>query len=249
MDYDFKRPRRPVHSIFLHCSATDKESQDNPEFIRDVHVKENGWNDIGYHYFINKAGDLFTCRNIESTPAAQYQFNSGSIAICLSGLENFTDMQFATLEDLLHKIQDKYKKRLRIRGHREVAFLVPKDCPVYDYAKILNLKYEGESVETIQFKGKTHTIRSPIYYLRPENITETPEVKGITVAAGSGGVAVAAEILQEIDLAGVAEQVQVGTSIAGGLSVLIGYGPIVLGIIALIALSYAFYKFRDRIKL
>ncbi len=231
--YKFKKPKRHVHTIFLHCSATDHQEHDNAEFLRDVHIRQNGWRDIGYHYFINKRGDLFSCRGLEHTPAAQRGHNTGSIAICLSGLSEFTDAQFFALADLLDMIQEKYSKRLRIRGHREVA---NRDCPVYDYPAILDLVNEGTQAE-------------PKYYLRKERITETAEVKGLTVAAGAGGLAVAEELVKSADLVTVASQVQAGASIASTLGTLLHYGPIVLGVIALVALGYVFWKFKDRLGL
>lgn len=249
MQHKFKKPKRNIHSIFLHCSATDNPEHDNAEFLRDVHIRQNGWRDIGYHYFINKRGDLFSCRDLEDTPAAQYAFNTGTLAICLSGHQDFTDAQFFTLAELLDNIQDKYSKRLRIRGHKEVAFLTPKDCPVFDYAEILDLVHEGTSIETRKVRGTVYTIRSPIYYLRPERINEAPEVKGMTIAAGAGGVAVTEQVIKQTDLIEVASQVQAGTSIASSLAVVLNYGPIVLGVVALAGLGYAFWKFKGRLGL
>lgn len=233
MQYSFKKPKRHVHTIFLHCSATDNPQHDNLEFIKRVHVDENRWADIGYHFFINKRGDLFTARSLEKSPAAQRGHNTGTIAICVSGLQEFTDSQFYMLGELLEKIQAKYATRLRIRGHKEVA---ARDCPVFDYPKVLDLVNEGSEAQ-------------PEYYLRPERITETAEVKGLTVAAGAGTLAVAEELAKSADLVSVASQVQAGTTIASSLSMILNYGPIVLGVIALIALGYVFWKFKDRVGL
>lgn len=233
MNYKFIKPNRYINTIFLHCSATDNPRHDNAEWIRRLHINEKGFQDIGYHFFIRKDGTLETARNLEYRPAAQRGYNSGSIAICLSGLENFTEAQFFTLEQLLHKIQKAYNYRLRIRGHKEVA---AKECPVFDYANVLNLVNEGSFAD-------------PEYYLRKEKIKETPEGRGIIIAASAGGVAVAEQAAHQLDLIEIAGQAQAGASIATSLSIFLNYSPIFLGIIALAALSYAFYKFRHRLKL
>ena len=48
--YKFKRPKREIDRIFLHCSATNIPSHDDVEVIRRWH-KNQGWSDIGYHFF------------------------------------------------------------------------------------------------------------------------------------------------------------------------------------------------------
>lgn len=81
----FKKPRRRVNRVFLHCSASDVPAHDNVATIRRWHLAR-GFSDIGYHFFIHKNGKISKGRNIEKTPAAQRKNNTGTIAICLHGL-------------------------------------------------------------------------------------------------------------------------------------------------------------------
>jgi hypothetical protein len=134
----FVKPNRLVDRVFVHCSASDNPDHDNAATIRKWHVEDNDWSDIGYHYFIRKDGTLEDGRPLERTPAAQKNHNTGTIAICLSGLaeENFTLAQFATLKALALEINNAYGGALTFHGHREVA---SKACPVFDYKSVLML--------------------------------------------------------------------------------------------------------------
>jgi len=135
----FEKPERSVNVVFLHCSATS-----NPDIdVHDVHKwhLDRGWSGCGYNYFIKTDGTLQYGRDLEITPAAQSGYNTGSIAICLNGLEveDFTDAQLERLLEFCSEIDSAYNG-IRFRGHKEVA---AKDCPVFDYQKVLVLDSHG----------------------------------------------------------------------------------------------------------
>lgn len=139
----FVAPSRTVHTVFVHCSASDQANHDDVSVMRHWHVNGNGWSDVGYHYFITKAGDIQTGRPVEKTPAAQGSYNSGTIAICLHGLkeELFTQKQFESLIAFCKSVEAAYPdKKIRFRGHREVA---NKACPVFKYKVVLGLDSSG----------------------------------------------------------------------------------------------------------
>ena len=75
--------------------------------MRSWHL-DRKWSDVGYHYFIRKSGKLEVGRDIEKTPAAQGGNNTGTIAICLHGLDkaNFKKAQFRKLVSLCIEIRD-----------------------------------------------------------------------------------------------------------------------------------------------
>ena len=50
--------KRDVDRVFIHCSASDHAHHDDVKVMRDWHVNGNGWSDVGYHYFITKAGKI-----------------------------------------------------------------------------------------------------------------------------------------------------------------------------------------------
>lgn len=138
----FKAPNRAVDRVFLHCSASDKSRDDDVEVIRRWHVGGNGWSDVGYHYFITKAGQVQEGRSLQKQPAAQKPHNRGTIAICCHGLrpEKFTRAQFVALIDLCTQIDEAYRHEVTFHGHREVS---RKACPVYPYKEILGLDEDG----------------------------------------------------------------------------------------------------------
>lgn len=141
MDYQFKKPARPVDRVFVHCSASDRPEHDSWAVIDRWH-RENGWAGIGYHFFIRKDGTLELGRDLEKTPAAQEGNNLRTIAICLHGLnvDLFTEAQMATLRGLCLDIDHAYRGQLTFHGHCEVA---RKACPVIDYKAVLQLDGRG----------------------------------------------------------------------------------------------------------
>lgn len=149
----FRKPNRLVTKVFLHHSATDHPHHDNLTFIYNIHVKQNGWRDVGYHYFIDKAGMLLIGRPLEQQPAAQKGFNKGTIAICLSGKERFTQQQQDTLTRLCRKISQEIAG-VTFHGHKEVANTL---CPAYPYKEWLGLNDQGRMTPQIT-KPKPTTI-------------------------------------------------------------------------------------------
>lgn len=133
------QPMRQIDKVFIHCSASDHESHDDISVIRKWHVEERHFNDIGYHYFIKKSGEIQTGRPLDKVPAAQKGHNEGSIAICLSGLDHFTEKQFKALKALCHQIDTQHT--VTFHGHREVS---NKTCPNFNYKEVLDLDSDGK---------------------------------------------------------------------------------------------------------
>lgn len=141
---------RKITEIFIHCSATKPQWMINstPDQkvaeIRRWHMQENGWKDIGYHFVIDRSGDVVAGRSIERAGAHVRNHNANSIGICLIGgwggattdqfEEHFTELQrealFKLLDDLTPKFPD-----ARIRGHNEVA---AKACPCFNVSEFIN---------------------------------------------------------------------------------------------------------------
>ena len=138
---EFKRPRRRVDRVFIHCSASDIPAHDSVDVIRRWHL-ERGFSDIGYHFFIHKNGKISVGRDLERTPAAQYGHNLRTIAICLHGFkkEKFTQAQYRTLQRLCSWINTAYLGQVSFHGHCEVS---AKACPVIDYKEVLKLDAYG----------------------------------------------------------------------------------------------------------
>lgn len=157
---EFAPPSRLVDTVFVHCSASDRPEHDDVSVMREWHLDKN-WSDVGYHYFIQRDGEIQQGRPLLRIPAAQKGHNTGTIAICLHGLREdlFTADQFNSLRDLCASIDDSYMKSIRFRGHCEVA---AKSCPVFDYQTVLGLTLNGYrnadgSDPTPTISGKAHS--------------------------------------------------------------------------------------------
>lgn len=193
-DFTFAPPARAVHSLFVHCSASDRPEHDDVAVMRDWHVNGNGWADVGYHYYVKKSGVWQRGRPLESTPAAQGEgYNSGTIAICFGGLkrENFTTEQFRTGHAMVRAICDAYGERgirIRVRGHCEVY---PKECPVFDYRRAFGLDAGGYPTQApdARVQGAPAAVLAKpldLYLMVPGN---ADRVRRLQLALNSGGAA------------------------------------------------------------
>ena len=152
---EFTRPMRAVSAVFLHCSASDRPDHDDVSVMRSWHTSAPlFWADVGYHYFVQKDGTVQAGRPLEMIPAAQSEWNPGSVAICAHGLRRdaFTVAQLGSIVDLCQRINREYSGGLRFRGHVEVA---AKACPVYDYVRVLGLDAQGHMTRTPDTSAQT----------------------------------------------------------------------------------------------
>ena len=134
----FPRVTRHIDRVFIHCSASDNKNHDDINVIEQWHL-DRGFSGVGYHFFIKKDGTIQNGREIDRTPAAQKGHNKGTIAICLGGLESFTQAQFDSLIILCYSIAGTYD--VTFHGHCEVS---NKSCPVFDYKEVLGLDERGK---------------------------------------------------------------------------------------------------------
>lgn len=134
----FEKPERRIDRVFIHCSASKNPDHDDIKVIDRWH-RDRGWRMVGYHYFIQSDGNIQDGRPVEVTPAAQYPHNTGTIAICLHGLHDFTDSQFASLRIFCKEIL-KALPHVTFHGHNEVSV---KSCPNFDFRTVLELDEKG----------------------------------------------------------------------------------------------------------
>lgn len=134
--------RYPVTGIVIHCTATPATwraadtSLQRVEAIRQMHITERGWRDIGYHWLIDRDGRLLPGRRETEIGAHVAGHNSGTIGVSLFGGstsqprdlfgKNYTPAQASALQRIIADI------RLRtnvawIRGHNQ--FDAGKACP------------------------------------------------------------------------------------------------------------------------
>ena len=133
---------KEVKYLVVHHSHRDIDSKKD---IKKRHL-ERGWEDIGYHYLINKKGKICKGRKIKYIGAHVKGHNKNSIGICLIGnLDEKipTRKQLEQLINFLIKLSKKYKiPTENILGHREFPD-VTKTCP----GKLVNMNLIREAVK------------------------------------------------------------------------------------------------------
>ena len=77
-----ERAANSTECIVLHHSENV-----GPQTVEDVHKGHlaRKWSGIGYHYFIDKKGEIFIGRPRNTIGAHTYGFNQKSVAICFQG--------------------------------------------------------------------------------------------------------------------------------------------------------------------
>ena len=143
--FRLKKSKRVINELIVHCSATPEGRPYSIEQCRKDHIKQ-GWSDIGYHYYIDLDGKVYTGRDVDLVGAhcAAKGKNQHSIGICyVGGLENKpgvpyrdlkakdtrTEKQKNALLGLLMDLKRMYPNA-GIYGHRD--FEPHKDCPSFD---------------------------------------------------------------------------------------------------------------------
>ena len=127
---------RSINEIIIHCSATREGQQVTVETIRDWHLAK-GWNDIGYHFYIDLDGTINKGRNIDKIGAHCKGHNRNSIGICYCGgvesdgktpKDTRTEVQKESLLHVLKTLKAMYPDAI-IYSHNEFA---NKACPSFD---------------------------------------------------------------------------------------------------------------------
>ena len=137
----FKKSKRTITEIIVHCSATPEGKDYTVADIRRWH-KAQGWSDIGYHYVIYRNGHIEPGRDVDLIGAHCVNHNAKSIGICyIGGVTNDgkqkakdtrTLAQKAALLNLLSDLRRLYPEA-KIYGHHD--FEPKKECPSFDAKK------------------------------------------------------------------------------------------------------------------
>ena len=114
--------------LVIHCSDTPNHWETTAEEIHQWHL-ERGWDGIGYHKVIKRNGDWQDGRPDYWVGSHVKGYNTGSIGICLIGRDEFTDIQFQTLESMVRLYKSKYPD-IKVVGHRDLDS--KKTCPNFD---------------------------------------------------------------------------------------------------------------------
>lgn len=116
--------RNHIDMIVLHHAATKHCTIFN---IHNWHLA-NGWSGCGYHYFVNKRGEIYQGRPDEIIGSHAKGYNSTSIGICFEGdfeKEVPTQEQINAGIELVNCLKQKYNIK-KVKGHGE---LMSTSCP------------------------------------------------------------------------------------------------------------------------
>src|SRR5574344_1206622 len=110
------RAMRTITLLIIHCSATPQGVSLSFEDCRRDHIRHRGFKDIGYHYYITRAGEVHRGRPPERVGAHCRHHNAHSLGICYEGgldsqgmpADTRTLEQKASLLALLHELKRQY---------------------------------------------------------------------------------------------------------------------------------------------
>ena len=117
---------RKINKIVIHHSQSRKTFDE----IKKLHVNKYKWNDIGYHFVIDKDGNVLNGRDINKIGAHVYGYNEDSLGICLIGnfdVEFPNHLQLNSLSILIKDLKSKFDIK-EIKMHRDFPN-VAKTCP------------------------------------------------------------------------------------------------------------------------
>ena len=127
---------RIINKLIVHCSATREGMNVSRDTIRDWHLAR-GFNDIGYHFYIDLDGNIHKGRDIAKIGAHSKGQNRSSIGICYCGgvesdgktpKDTRNEAQKEALLCVLRTMKAMYPDAV-IHSHRDFA---NKACPSFD---------------------------------------------------------------------------------------------------------------------
>lgn len=130
------KTRAQTNYIIIHCAYTKPSQKFTYDDVRRWHMQDRGWEDIGYHYVIERDGRIVRGRAEDVQGAHAAGQNADSIGICLMGGMseegktecNFTSAQWHNMEILVSRLKKTYPEAIVI-GHNDVS---SKDCPCFN---------------------------------------------------------------------------------------------------------------------
>ena len=112
------------------CSADDlEEGKDQVYWIQDFHQNGRGWKDIGYHFLVDRAGNIYQGRPETVIGAHVGGANTGNIGVCLLGCyhppedncsQEITPESRQSIVELFSWVSDTYGQNpTLLLGHRD----------------------------------------------------------------------------------------------------------------------------------
>jgi N-acetylmuramoyl-L-alanine amidase len=171
---------RKITEIIVHCAATRpnwmqaKTVEEKRDEIRRWHMVDNGWADIGYHYIIDRDGQVAPGRPLETQGAHTQGHNANSIGVCLIGGHgssvndpfdmHYTDAQDQALRVLIDSLETRFPTIAKVSGHND--YTAAKACPGFKVGRWLANKPPA----------------------RPLAASTTLQASALQIGSGAGGV-------------------------------------------------------------
>ena len=134
---------RNINYIAIHCTATQPEA--SIASIQNYWKNNLGWKNPGYHYIIDRFGNVVNLLPIELVSNGVQGYNSQTINISYIGgidksgkpKDTRTEAQKQSILKLLKELRVKFPKA-KIQGHRDFPN-VKKACPSFEAKKEYSL--------------------------------------------------------------------------------------------------------------
>ncbi|MDH4396727.1 MAG: peptidoglycan recognition family protein [Limnobacter sp.] len=120
LEYDWN-----YHSIAIHHSGN--KGYKNPKQIEDYHMRNNQFDDVGYHFMVSPEGNIFEGRNLLHKGSHVKASNTGRIGILVMGDfdeqwwdedDELTPKQLNSTKKLIKTLKQHFNIR-ELGGHRE----------------------------------------------------------------------------------------------------------------------------------
>ena len=131
------RPLGPVRRYIVHHTASPRATTVGD--LHRWHVTERGWADIGYHFLIDGAGEVMSCRSLEFEGAHARGHNSGSIGVAVAGDNTKIEHRWSPRQTLAlyrhWRAARSIFPGIELFGHRNLAQST--ECPGLDVRALL----------------------------------------------------------------------------------------------------------------
>ena len=142
--------RVSTNRIVIHCTATPPSMDIGVEEVRDWHVHDRGWQDVGYHFIIRRDGRIEVGRPLMQIGAHARGYNADSVAVAYAGgvneqnepYDNRTSYQKDSLWQLLKTLRLMWPTA-DVCGHCDLPG-VAKACPSFSVKDWVREMARGE---------------------------------------------------------------------------------------------------------
>lgn len=120
--YDWGKPLSKRSSTVFCVIHHEAGSGMTVQQIHKMHRDQNGWAGIGYHFFVNRKGEVYRGRPIDTIGTHTMNYNGNTIGVCFEGnmeIENLTNAQFNSGVELLAYIIGLYPN-IKFKRHGDL---------------------------------------------------------------------------------------------------------------------------------